>query len=203
MKLKREAHKERLHRLESALKVVLPGFAPRFAPLGHDTGGRIFYALSPGIVERKAALNFLASETRPKNRNHGKKKERMWGEEEKSGMKEWSWFVGVWGKKPSNETNLSDVGRAVKHVIKRQGNGDSSDTDEEDEDEDAKKWWGFYEPRAVQHVAEWVAASTGSGGETLSASPSSSLVKGLKEYGALLEWRVREDKYEGMDVSEE
>jgi hypothetical protein len=203
MKLKREIHKERLHRLESALKVVLPGFAPRFAPLGYDTDGRIFYALSPGVVERKAALDFIASETQPKSRNYRKKKERVWGGEERSEMKGWSWFVGVWGKKPSNETNLSDAGEAAKHVFKRQGDDDSSDTDEEEEDEDAEKWWGFYEPKDVQTVAEWVATSIGLGGETLSASPSSSLVKGLKEYGTLLGWRAREDKYEVVDVREE
>lgn len=198
MKSKREAHKQRIQRFENALKLVLPGLAPRFAPLGCDNDGRVFYALSPGVAERKAALDFITSETDTKHRKNGKKKERAWTGDERSAMKEWSWFVGIWGKRPSNETNSSGM-RAVNHIYNRQGNNDGSDTDGEDEDEDAEKWWGFHEPENMRNVAEWIAASSGTDDDTPSIS---SLVKGLKDYGALLEWRVQEDKYNMVTMKE-
>lgn len=194
MRSKREAHKQRIQRFENTLKLVLPGFAPRFAALGRDDDGHVFYALSPGVAERKAALDFITSETDTKHQKNGEKKERAWSGVERSAMKEWSWFVGVWAKRPSNETNLLGIERAVNHIFNCQGNDDGSDTDGEDEDEgeDTEKWWGFHEPKNIRNVAEWIAASAGTDDDT---SSTSSLVKGLKDYAALLEWRAQEDKY--------
>ncbi|KAH0588862.1 hypothetical protein H2248_004653 [Termitomyces sp. 'cryptogamus'] len=88
---KRDIHKFRIRDLENALRLVIPGFAPRFAPLGTDKAGRVYWIPSPGVVERKTALDFIASATVGK-----KGKARIVDDTVPT---KWSWFVAVWGRK--------------------------------------------------------------------------------------------------------
>jgi hypothetical protein len=45
--------------IDNALKIIGSSFAPRFTSLGTDDDGRVYYALSPGVAEREAALEYL------------------------------------------------------------------------------------------------------------------------------------------------
>ncbi|GLB37681.1 hypothetical protein LshimejAT787_0407320 [Lyophyllum shimeji] len=195
IKLRRAAHKRRVQSLENALKVVLPGFAPRFAPLGTDSEGRVFWALSPGYHERKAALDFIASATSgSKESKRPRYKGRVSAEDEdRSATKEWSWFVAVWGTK-------FPVGR--KRV---EGKGKKNAAEDESDDEDAdERWWGFYEPGDIRKLADWIRLDAGIDphGDAASDKPLAFLVKGLNEYAALLEWRLKENRYESPAVEE-
>ncbi|KAF9464945.1 hypothetical protein BDZ94DRAFT_1320552 [Collybia nuda] len=187
-----QAHKQRIQCLENSLKVVLSGFAPRFAPLGRDEAGRIFYALSPGDTERKAALGFITLHTTVEYKMKGRIKAQVWNKDKREMMKNWSYFVVVWGKRPSNETQSSGRKRMVNHVINGQAHSDDLDAYRTEEGED-ESWWGFYQPKDIRNIAEWIATSSA---DKTSNGPCSPLIKNLKEYATMLEWRIREDKYE-------
>ena len=83
----------RIQDLENALRLVAPGFAPRFTPLGTDRAGRVYWASSPGVIERNAALDFITSATVSK-----RGKVRIVDD---SMPTKWPWFVAVWGRKMS------------------------------------------------------------------------------------------------------
>jgi hypothetical protein len=191
MKITWDAQKRHLQHLENALKVVLLGFAPRITPLGTDNDERVFWALSPGIAERNAALDFISATTsgsgetkRCDKKSRGATRRQVVGGEERGAMKQWSWFVAIWGKKPAHAKN-------VPHPSKR--NTDDKDYDSE-EHEDVHKWWAVCEPEEIRKVAEWVAIE--SGADPKDGLHCSSLVKGLKEYATMLEWRLLEDKFD-------
>ncbi|KAG6920244.1 hypothetical protein DXG01_005013 [Tephrocybe rancida] len=172
IKARREVHKIRIRDLEYALKLVTPGFAPRFAPLGTDTTGRTFWASSPGIVERKTALDFLNSATTSTSKK-AKTKVHVAND---STPKEWSWFLAVWGKKiPGHAKAPAD----------------------EDNDEGVERWWAFSEPLEIRKLADWIRIDAGIDpyGEVDANKPLALLVKGLNDYAALLDWRLKEDKY--------
>ncbi|KAF9527302.1 hypothetical protein CPB83DRAFT_856322 [Crepidotus variabilis] len=207
-KIKRATHKDNMTRIENALRIVSSSFSPRFITLGTDLDGRVYYALSPGVAEREAALEFLnvASSSRPMKM---KKKARLLNEEERQEMREWSWFVAVWGEK-SRETTSGDRSKRM-------------DLDDEDEVESGPHWWGFWDIQEINKLAEWVSIKSGlsddeQAGDTPSAASSVSsskatnkaepkveqlkrLVHGLKDYATLLEWRVKEDKYTSFTTS--
>ncbi|KAG6885922.1 hypothetical protein C0993_007940 [Termitomyces sp. T159_Od127] len=91
IKIQRGLHKMRIRNLENALRLVAPAYAPRFAPLGIDKAGRVYWASTPGVLERKAALDFITSvKVNKKGRAHVVND---------SAPRKWSWFVAVWGKK--------------------------------------------------------------------------------------------------------
>jgi hypothetical protein len=126
-------------------------------------------------------------------------------------MREWSWFIGVWGKKPPS---LPPTSRPVQKM-----DIDSSPRDSENE-LDAEKWWGFWEPEEISKVAEWIFIKAGlnddeesTAGDSRASSSIMKPVRGkvdssanpritqmkrlvteLKDYAALLHWRTREDK---------
>ncbi|KAF5380578.1 hypothetical protein D9615_004650 [Tricholomella constricta] len=190
IKDRRKAHKRRMQSLENALKVLSPGFASRFAPLGTDSAGRVFWALSPGVYERKAALDFIASAT---SGFKDTKKARQRGSilanvEDPSATSDWSCFVAVWGK------------RFPAAIKPPQGKGKAKAADDvaEEDDEAVEQWWGFYQPGEIRKVANWIRIDAGidACGDADGTKPLAALVKGLNEYAALLEWRVKEDKYE-------
>ncbi|KAF9010643.1 hypothetical protein BDQ17DRAFT_1322452 [Cyathus striatus] len=159
-KLKRETHKLQLLNFENALKVLMPGFAPRFQPLGRDTEGRVYYALTPGVGEREAALEFLVNSLMdPKQKAKTKKKDRVLSPEERSEMREWSWFLAVWGCKPEEARingHVNGSGRSHTNVDHEDSEDDEDGEDQEEEDEDAEQWWGFWEPGEIHKVAEWI-----------------------------------------------
>ncbi|KAI0043666.1 hypothetical protein FA95DRAFT_1597841 [Auriscalpium vulgare] len=145
-KAEREAHKQTLAGLEQGLRVVRHVYAPRFAPLGTDHAGRIYYALSPSIVEREAALALLGGDAKKGGKARGR---AVVSSDEREGMRRWGWFVAVWGSKPepepANEANAK---------------GKSKELDE-DEDDGSERWWGFWEPREVRNIADWIAGKNG------------------------------------------
>ncbi|KAG6866769.1 hypothetical protein C0991_011428 [Blastosporella zonata] len=165
IKLKQETHKNCIRDLEHALKLVMPGFAPRFAPLGTDAAGRTFWIASPGAVERKTAIDFIASESVSKKRKAPAIDEGT--------PTEWSWFLAVWGVK------IPALGTS------------------KDEEDDVERWWAFSEPVEIRKLADWIRTDAGIDpyGEADATKPLALLVKGLNEHAALLDWRMKEDKY--------
>ena len=184
------------------MKLVSHSFTPRFSTLGMDHDGRTYYALSPGVLEREVGFEYLEVISADKPRKL-KKKGRILAAEDRSNMKEWSWFVSVWGKKPSCE------GRPNAHPVKN----DTIDSDEEDgDDEEVEKWWGFWEPGEIVKVADWIYIKSKLEDQEMEAGGSENgnvsqtikdpakaqlthLVTQLKDYAALLEWRSRENKF--------
>jgi hypothetical protein len=170
--------------------------------LGTDNEGRTYYALSPGVIEREVAFEYLEVVSADKPRKL-KKKGRILTVEDRSEMKEWSWFVSVWGKKPLSEGQSKNSQPAEN---------DTNNSDEEDEDEETEKWWGFWEPEEIVKVADWISIKSkledeeihvggpedGTSSQT-KADPAKvqlkHLVTRLRDYAALLEWRVRENKF--------
>lgn len=187
MKAKRDSHKRRVQNLENALKLVLPSLAPRFSSLGTDSDGRVFWALPPGARESKVALDFITSATSGSKGLTARGLERMLEEDKRSAMKDWSWRVVVWGKPP--------VGSILSGLRK---NSDSDvDDGSEDEDADEERWWELSEPAEIRKVADWIAVKAGiMSDDDVEGSPAAPLIKGLNEYATLLEWRLRENKYE-------
>ena len=55
----RPAHKAALAAIEHAFAVAGAECVPRFTPLGHNAGGRIYFAVTPGVVECSAVLEIL------------------------------------------------------------------------------------------------------------------------------------------------
>jgi hypothetical protein len=217
IKARCDAHNNVLRDLNHALKIVMFNFEPRFGPLGRDTDGRIYWALSPGIVERENALKILISEKDVQDgKRSGKGKRKGMAAEGRQEMKEWSWFVAVWGKRPARAPDAADAKQDKDDAC-------SENSDDEDADEDEERWWGFWEPEEIRRLAWWVEATAQSGksDSTLETSASTAgstsesggersgdrqgpptknevlnLVYGLEEYAILLEWRVR---MEGAD----
>lgn len=195
-------------KIENAVKILEASFAPRFVPLGTDDDGRIYYALSPGIAEREAAYEYLQITSNEKMMKP-KKKGSVLPPEEREEMKEWSWFVCVWGTRP--HASLSQR----MHVDE----AEDLETNGDNEDDLIPKWWGFCDVEDIRNLAEWISIKSGINDDddnvdagdspSLSSSSASSsnkpkqpsieqlkkLVKNLREYAELLQWRIREDKY--------
>ena len=158
--------------MENALKLISSSFAARFSPLGADGDGRMYWALSPGVRERKDALEFIKLTISNTKEKKSRLKGRSPDEEARSAMQEWSWCIVIWGTAP--------VGSKIKH------------------DERSPQWWGFYDPEDIRKVAAWVNQMGATDNEDDENHPSS-LRNNLKEYAALLDWRLKEDKYEAAD----
>lgn len=192
--------------------------------------GRSYWALSPGLDEREAAIDLLAVSAGSKDGARAKgrtiKGKRAAEEEERKGMKRWSWFVAVWGKRPDDAD--------VRLVHKTSTDSDEDSEDSEEEDDGEEKWWGFWEPEEIRRLAAYVGRRGGLGneegvttksreeggsggasavsdlsdlsepdeldGQPEKPSPSmqelKELMKGLKERADLLEWRIRRDESE-------
>ena len=205
---KRMLHKDQIANIDNSMKIISTVFAPRFMPLGTDFDDRIYYALSPGVAEREAVFEYIELASSEKS-SKPKKKGRVLSPSDRQEMREWSWFIVVWGKKPplSEAPTLGTVQKM-----------DIDGTTDESEDETVERWWGFWEPEEISKVAEWISIKAGldddeestagdSRGSTLSiakdkvdtsTNPRTTqirrLVTELKDYAALLEWRIREDK---------
>jgi hypothetical protein len=144
-------------------------FNPRFSVLGADREGRTYYALSPSLSESDSALEFIASmaaETDDANRNSkAKRKRRPKRDEERSSLKEWSWFIAVWGKKPPPELGTLPF----KPVV----NADDDDGDDSDDDEVVDKWWAIWEPAEIRKLVTWITMKYRLNEETTSSVDSS------------------------------
>ncbi|KAI0655886.1 hypothetical protein C8Q70DRAFT_909722 [Cubamyces menziesii] len=153
----RLAHQEALLTIEHALKIASAECMPRFAPLGRDTEGRVYYALTPGVVEREAAVDIL--EDGKGETNFGKRR-GVADEAQRKRMRHWSWLLAVWGRRPEG-AEVSQVARG-------------EDVDEEEvEDPDAEGWWGFWQPEEVAKLSAWLGDQYGvnPGAKRLSKEP--------------------------------
>ncbi|KIK67136.1 hypothetical protein GYMLUDRAFT_37176 [Collybiopsis luxurians FD-317 M1] len=183
IKFERQAHKSRVQGFENAAKVIAPAFTPRFSPLGTDASGRTYWALTPGIHDREYAFSHIASRLsdalqsrKTRKRRHRHQKE----EEDREALKDWAWFLAVHGTKPSGK-----------------GKNLTSDANESPA-ADRPRWWGFWDPEEIHKLAEWLSITNGAV-ETNDSSRApltfcsseglKFLVKGIKEYATLLEWR--------------
>ncbi|KAF8871260.1 hypothetical protein CPB84DRAFT_1830164 [Gymnopilus junonius] len=208
---KRMVHRSQILNIDSCSKIISKSFVPRFTTLGVDDEGRTYYALSPSVAEREAAFEYLQVASSEKHMKP-KKKGRVLSTEDRRELRDWSWFIAVWGKIPP----LSPEENAKKIEL------DSDNEEDEDAATKEEKWWGFWEPEEISKVADWISIKSGLEDkikaperETNSSSTSKPpiptkeknnvrltpcqehlkrLVSELKDYASLLEWRVRDDK---------
>ncbi|KAJ3549721.1 hypothetical protein NM688_g5151 [Phlebia brevispora] len=133
-KASREQHNRTLQDLEYCGQLVATHYSPRFAPLGRDNDGRIYYALNAGPGEFEASLQLVrGKDSRIKiGRRRG-----PWTADDRRGLQKWSWFVAVWGRKP-------------------EGAKIPEEDEDEDEDDHEDAWWGFWQPEEILKLAEWI-----------------------------------------------
>jgi hypothetical protein len=190
----------------------------------------MYYALSPNVSDSDSAMEFIASlaaETEDPNRaSKNKRKRRPKREEERSSLKEWSWFVAVWGKKPPPELGTLP--------FKPIPPADPDDDDDSDDDETVDKWWAIWQPAEIRKLVTWItlkyrlnegiissSSSTATTPSSGSASPPArweepgtemsphpsklellALVANLEDYAMGLEFRVRDGDTASADLSE-
>ncbi|KAJ4468133.1 hypothetical protein J3R30DRAFT_1677685 [Lentinula aciculospora] len=170
--LNRQAHQSRVQVIENAAKVISTSFLPRFSPLGFDPEGRVYWVLTPGVYDREYALDHVVSRTpNASKRLRNRRQRRQREEADSKALREWSWFLAVWGNKPC-----------------------ASGTSHGDE----PQWWGFWDPAEIRKLADWISITNGlqityssTGGAAHSREQLKTLVKGIAEYAALLEWRAQ------------
>ncbi|EIN11663.1 hypothetical protein PUNSTDRAFT_42853 [Punctularia strigosozonata HHB-11173 SS5] len=144
-------HLHMLEDIEQSLNVVTNSVSMiRFAPLGRDIDGRIYYALHPGVVERDAALETIKSDTSSDRGRAGKGGGRRTAHkkitaEEREETSLWSWQVAVWGPLPEG-------------ALKQDG---STTVTSVNLDDGKTRWWAFCHPDEIRKLAQWVAAQGG------------------------------------------
>ncbi|KAJ3733597.1 hypothetical protein DFJ43DRAFT_216290 [Lentinula guzmanii] len=175
IKIERQAHKSKIQAFESVARIISSAFLPRSGPLGSDPEGRVYWALTPGVSDREYALDYIISRLpnarkskRPRNRKQRHRKDN----EDSQALREWSWFLAVWGKKPHE-------------------NGAQCEDEE-------PQWWGFWDPAEIRKLADWLSITNGSQTDDSSGGGSTSvlktLVNGITNYANLLEWRILEEE---------
>ena len=145
-KAARTEYKRSLSALEQAQRVALHAYALRFAPLGTDHEGRIYFALAPSVAEREAASALLAGDIIKGGKAQGR---AVIGADERGALRRWGWFISVWGKKPVDGLVPAD--------------DDDDDADDDDDDDDVDRWWGIWQPDEIRRLADWIAIKNGLG----------------------------------------
>jgi hypothetical protein len=173
----------------------------------------------------------MAAEVESGNRTlKTRRKWRAKREEERSSLKEWSWFVAIWGKKPAPAAPSGILAHfAVKPFTPP---ADDDNSEDEADDDTVDKWWAVWEPTEVRKLVTWItikygvddevssasssiistssgsASPPGGGGEhgiEMSSHPSKlellALVQNLSEYATSLEFRVQ-DKNAAVDIGD-
>lgn len=120
--------------LEQAQRVASHAYALRFAPLGTDHEGRIYFALTPSMAEREVATALLAGDMSKGGKAQGR---AVISANERSALRRWGWFISVWGKKP------------VDGVVPA--------GEDDDDVEDVERWWGIWQPNEIRRLADWIA----------------------------------------------
>ncbi|KAI0762100.1 hypothetical protein BD413DRAFT_585522 [Trametes elegans] len=148
----RLAHKAALSTIEHARRVASAECIPRFAPLGRDTEGRVYFALTPGVTEREAAIDLLEG-----GKGEVKLGRRRGIAEESSRrrMRHWSWHLAVWGRKPEG----AELAKRMRHDD--DADGAQNEEEVENADDGAEGWWGFWQPEEVAKLSEWLAMKHG------------------------------------------
>jgi hypothetical protein len=195
-------------------------FIPRVTPFGIDDEGRVYLALTPGVHEREDALQFLqdsaSDKSKKTSRTKTKRRSNAADEKQRGMMSNWSLFVAVWGKRPTP---------SEKVIIKEADHSDESD----DEAELGEEWFTFSNPQEIENLAKQIEIrsclddevpsgrdetrpgreGTFSEGdnEIMATRPYGkedlkSLVRNLKDYAALLNWRFHGDQAIDIDGDE-
>lgn len=150
------------------------------------------------MAERESALEYLEHAASGRA-SKLKKKCPLPSVEERMEMREWSWFVAVWGKNPSPGYKPATAS--------------GKDDPDSEEDEDAEKWWGFWDPDEITRLAQYISVRSGvqddddfKSNDSASASHKEKaalpprlaqyrrLTMELIDYANLLRWRIRDDK---------
>ena len=163
----RDAHKIRIDDLEKAQQTLISCFTFRFSPLGHDDEGRVYFALSPSVMEKEAASDIISDDleavgTAPKKHTGGRSRRTAFvsggvgamDESRREELWNWDWFVAVWGRKPEGAIVAPDPHR-------EEDGGDTTDEEEEDEDEGKERWWAFWKPEDIRNLSRWIAHDHG------------------------------------------
>ncbi|KAH6913798.1 hypothetical protein BKA70DRAFT_1181501 [Coprinopsis sp. MPI-PUGE-AT-0042] len=197
----KKLHKDILTTLDQCPSLLQSESLLRYTPLGTDPDGRVYHILSPGHAEREAATEYIdmlhtIRERGVSSKMKLKKKGRIVKAEERDELVEYSWMVLVWGRIPEG-----------KEAFCLNADEDAMDVDGAEKDDSTKeRWYTFAQPEDIKLLAEWVAAEYGLDDDAEEGSVKSSekdheeaamkeLVKGLKDFADLMEWRSTEDKY--------
>jgi hypothetical protein len=101
-------------------------------------------------------------------------------------LRDWSWFVAVWGRKPEDALRTPPRPTLID-------DDDESSLSELEEDETSERWWGFHHPDEIRRLGKWIATKAGledtAEGET-GDRQAKTLVDRLKSFADLLEWRI-------------
>jgi hypothetical protein len=168
----------------------------------------VYLALTPGVREREDALEFLQDHAsdRSKKTSRTKKKRRNVTDEKRGMTSDWSLFVAVWGKRPTPSEEV---------IIEEANHSEESDG----EIELAEEWFAFSNPQEIENLAKQIEIRCSLDDEVPSDEirPSRegifsegdddimatrpygkenlrSLVRNLKDYGAMLNWRFYGDQ---------
>ncbi|KAI0665936.1 hypothetical protein C8Q78DRAFT_1083504 [Trametes maxima] len=137
----RREHRDTLAAIEHAHQIASTECIPRFTSLGRDSDGRVYLVLTPGIVEREAAVDLL--EGGKGDVKFGKRRGIV-DEAQRRRMRHWSWHLAVWGRKPED----ADVAKPDR---------EDDDGEKGAEEDNTEGWWGFWQPEEVSKLAEWLA----------------------------------------------
>ncbi|EIW82677.1 hypothetical protein CONPUDRAFT_80927 [Coniophora puteana RWD-64-598 SS2] len=169
----KRAHEARLESYDHLSTLACASYEPRIAPLGRDSSGRVYWALTPGPAERESARELLdalhedivtvegAGKTKAKKTKRQQPKKRSPPtENEREGLRRWCWGVVVWGERPPEAERAFRF--KVPFSVGSDGEvEDADDSDSEDEDGPAQRWWGFAESQEIERLASYVLVKAG------------------------------------------
>jgi hypothetical protein len=190
--LQQKAHKI-IHRdLILTQSQALQSLRPRYFPLGTDSDGRVYYALSRPPTNHKVPTPH-----------------------EREVFQRWTWFVFVWGKKPAAEREEG------KSSNKKKAENEEEDSDDEEKwwgfykASEIRKLVKWLEKKAGSKEADGEKKDASGGnssasddgmdedeGEVPSMSHLRRLVKGLSEFADFLDSRVGEEVKEKKEKEE-
>lgn len=164
---------------QTALTLALSSCAQRVIPLGRDSEGRVYWALTPGRGERDASREYLTSNIENGERDDGAKTKSYKAKSrspwtppslsERASHKRWSWFIAVWGVRPDIEerTDPPKDEDCSEDDSEAESGLDSESDEDEDEDNSKKigierpRWYAFSDPVEIFKLAEWVERKAG------------------------------------------
>ncbi|KAG0707345.1 hypothetical protein DFH29DRAFT_896967 [Suillus ampliporus] len=167
---------------QTALTLALSSYSQRITPLGQDSEGRVYWALTPGRGERDASREYLASNGEvgerhqgTKTKNHKTKSKSPWTPpslSERASHKRWSWFVAVWGVRPSLEERLDPPkdGDYAEDDSESESELDSEAGEDEDKSKKPRqtktkaerpRWYAFSDPKEIFKLAVWIERKAG------------------------------------------
>ncbi|KAG1858146.1 hypothetical protein F4604DRAFT_1659212 [Suillus subluteus] len=163
----------------TALTIALSSCAQRIIPLGRDSEGRVYWALTPGRGERDNSREYLTSNIEvgerdegAKTKSHKAKSRSPWTPpslSERASNRRWSWFIAVWGVRPGVEERIDPPKDEDCSEDDSESESDLDSESDEDEDKSKKsqkkterpRWYAFSDPAEIFKLAEWVERKAG------------------------------------------